>query len=628
MDNLDVARIFDEVADLLEILADNPFRVRAYRNAARTLQALGEPVAALAARDGEALAGLPGIGKDLAGKILEILATGDLALRRDLTAKIPEGLVEMMRVGGIGPKRARQFHEELKIASLDELERAARAGRLLGLKGMGETLQARILQGITEHRARAGRFRLDEAEACVRPLLAYLEGAPGVEAIEVAGSLRRRRDTVGDVDLLVAAEDGRPIADRFVAYPEIRRVLAHGDTRSSAVLRSGLQADLRVVPRASYGAALHYFTGSKAHNIAVRTLGVRRGLKINEYGVFRGDRRIAGRSEKEIYRAVGLPYIPPELREDRGELEAARARRLPALVELGQIRGDLQMHTDATDGADTLEAMARACRDRGYAYMAVTDHTRSLRVARGMDASGFRRQARAIDDLLRRRPGLRIYNSAEVDILPDGRLDLDDKTLASLDLVMVAVHSKFNLTETQMTERVLRALRHPRVRILAHPTGRLLGRREPFAIDLARIARAAADGGVLLEINAQPERLDLDDVHVKMAREAGARFVIDTDAHRVADLDLMRYGVDQARRGWLCAADVANTLPAEDFERLIRTPRPDAVPVVATAGASSLRRARGAAHGPASRRSRPAGDGRRSSRSRRASSSETSDQRS
>jgi DNA polymerase (family 10) len=591
MDNDDVARIFDEVADLLEILGENPFRVRAYRNAARTLQALGEPVASLAARDGEALAGLPGIGKDLAGKILEIVRTGDLALRRELTGKIPESLVEMMRVAGIGPKRARQFYEELKVTSLDELEEAARSGRLLDLKGMGETLQARILQGIAEHRARAGRFRLDEAEAHVRPLLEYMRRAPGLEAIEVAGSFRRRRDTVGDVDLLVAAEDGRPIADRFVSYPEIRRVLAHGDTRSSIVLRSGLQADLRVVPRASYGAALHYFTGSKAHNIAVRTLGVRRGLKINEYGVFKGGKQVAGRSEEEIYRAVGLPFIPPELREDRGELQAARARRLPDLVRLEQIRGDLQLHTDATDGASTLEEMVRACRARGYAYMAVTDHTKSLRVASGMDQAGFRRQARAIEALRRRRPGLRVYTSAEVDILPDGRLDLDDATLAALDLVMVAVHSKFNLSEARMTERVLRALRHPRVRILAHPTGRLIGRREPFPIDLARVARAAAATGVLLEINAQPERLDLNDVHVKMAREAGARFVIDTDAHRVADLDLMRFGVDQARRGWLSAAEVANTLPPEDFERLIRTPRPAEAPVsVAARRRNALRR--------------------------------------
>ncbi len=572
MDNADVARIFDEVADLLEIQGENPFRIRAYRNAARTVRVLGKPLASLAGQGGEALAELPGIGKDLAGKIREILKTGDLGLRRELTEKAPASLLEVMRVQGVGPKRAGQFYQKLGIKTLQELEVAARSGRLLELRGMGETLRSRILQGISEHRARASRYRLDEVETYVLPFLAYLREAPGVKTIEVAGSFRRRRDTVGDVDILVASEQARPIADRFVAYPEVVRVLAHGETRSSVVLRSGLQADLRVVPGASYGAALHYFTGSKAHNIAVRAMGVKRGLKINEYGVFKGARRIGGRTEEEVYGAVGLRSMPPELREDRGELEAARRGRLPALVETDRIRGDLQMHTD---GADGLEAMVRACRERGYAYVAITDHTKSLRVAGGMDDPGFRRQGSAIEALRLRRPGLAVFKSAEVDILPDGRLDLDDATLDSLDIVMVAVHSKFNMTEPAMTERVLRALRHPKVRIFAHPTGRILGRREPYPIDMARIARAAADTGVLLEIDAQPERLDLDDVHIKMAKEAGARFVIDTDAHRIADLDFMRFGVDQARRGWLTAEDVANTLELKEFQRLIETPRRD-----------------------------------------------------
>ena len=573
MDNADVARIFDEIADLLEILDENPFRVRAYRNAARTVRVLGEPLASLAGEDGAALAKLPGIGKDLAGKILEILKTGDLELRRELTKKIPATLLEMMRVQGVGPKRARQFYQELRIRTLQELEDAARSGRLLQLRGMGPTLQSRILQGISAHRARASRYRLDEAERQVLPFVDYLRKAPGIEIIEVAGSFRRRCDTVGDADILVAAANGRPIADRFVAYPEVGRVLAQGTTRSSVLLQSGLQVDLRVVPRVSYGAALHYFTGSKAHNIAVRAMGVKRGLKINEYGVYKGARRMGGRTEEEVYRAVGLRFVPPELREDRGELEAARRGRLPDLVELRHIRGDLQMHTDATDGADSLEEMVRACRDRGYAYMAITDHTKTLRMAGGMEGAGFRRQGRAIEKLKERGPGLAVFKSAEVDILPDGRLDLDEQALGTLDIVMVAVHSKFDMTEEAMTERVLRALRHPNVRIFAHPTGRLLGRRDPYPIDMARIARAAADTGVLLEIDAQPERLDLDDVHTKMAKEAGARFVIDTDAHRVADLDIMRFGVDQARRGWLTADDVANTLDLAAFRRLIETPR-------------------------------------------------------
>jgi DNA polymerase (family 10) len=573
VDNAEVARVFEEVGDLLEILGENPFRVRAYRNAARTLRSMGEPVARLAARDPGAPAKLPGIGGDLAGKILEILKTGDLEMRRGLTKKVPSSLIEMMRVEGIGPKRARQLYQDLGIRTLQELEEAARSGRLLELRGMGPTLQARLLQGIAAQRARGSRYRLDEAERQVLPLVEYLRGAPGVGTIDVAGSFRRRCATVGDVDLLVAAKNGRAVADLFVAYSRVARVLAHGPTRSSVLLESGLQADLRVVRDASYGAALHYFTGSKTHTIAVRAMAVKRGLKINEYGVFKGARSIAGRTEEEVYRAVGLRFVPPELREGRGELEAARRGALPDLVELRQIRGDLQMHTDASDGADSLEAMARACRERGYAYMAITDHTKSQREAGGMDGAGFRRQSRAIDDLRRRRPGLAIFKSAEIDILPDGGLDLDDATLASLDLAMAAVHSKFNMTERAMTERVLKALRHPSVRIFAHPTGRLLGRREPCPIDMLAIARFAADTGVLLEIDAQPERLDLDDVRIRMAKEAGARFVVDTDAHAVGDLDLMRFGVDQARRGWLTAADVANTLDLERFQKLIETPR-------------------------------------------------------
>ncbi len=601
MDNTEVARILDEVADRLEIVDENPFRVRAYRNAARTLRTLGDPVARLAGEDGRGLDRLPGIGRDLAGRIIEILKTGDLALRRELTDRIPASLLELMRVRGVGPKRARRFYQELGIKTLDELEEAARSGRLLGLRGMGETLVARIRQGIADQRARAGRFRLDEAEVHATRVVAHLKGAPGVEAIEMAGSLRRRRETVGDLDVLVASGNGAVVAERFVSYAEVRQILARGETRCAIVLRNGLQVDLRVVPRVSYGAALHYFTGSKAHTIAVRALGVRRGLKINEYGVFRGSRRIGGGAEEDVYRAVGLSWVPPELREDGGEIEAARGGRLPGLVDLGQIRGDLQIHTDATDGANTLGEMVRACRERGYGYMAITDHTKSLRIAGGMEEDGFRRQARSIEEITRRDRSIAVFRSAEVDILPDGRLDLDEATLETLALVMVGVHSKLEMPEAEMTERVIRAMRHPRVRILAHPTGRILGRREPCAIDMTLVARAARDLGVFLEINAQPERLDLNDVHVKMAKEAGARFVIDTDAHRVADLDLMRFGVDQARRGWCEARDIVNTLPPEEFRRLIRTARalPPSASIAGQSGRSPRRRADVGDAGPA-----------------------------
>ncbi|HJW13226.1 MAG TPA: DNA polymerase/3'-5' exonuclease PolX [Thermoanaerobaculia bacterium] len=603
MDNVDIAKIFEEVADLLEIQNANPFRVRAYRTAARTLQTLGQPVAALAREEEKGLSELPGIGQDLAGKIVEILETGRLGLLEELTRKVPEGLVEMMRIAGVGPKRARLLYEKLGIKTLAGLEQAARAGRLETVKGFGKVLAARILQGCAEEKARAGRCRLAEADVHVEPLLAHLRGVPGIEHLDVAGSYRRRRETVGDLDILVAARAGEEIIERFASYPEVRRVLARGETKSAILLRSGLQADLRVVPPESYGAALHYFTGSKAHNIAVRTLGVRRGLKINEYGVFRGRKRIGGRTEEEVFRAVGLPWIPPELREDRGELDAARQGKLPDLVRPADIRGDLQMHTTSSDGKNTLREMVEACRRRGYEYIAVTDHTPAVRVAGGLDAAGFRRQGREIEKLQRSARGLTILRGAEVDILPDGSLDLDDETLASFDIVLVSVHSKFNMSEQAMTDRVLRALQHPRVHALCHPTGRILGRREPYPIDLARVARAAAGLGVLLEINAQPDRLDLNDVHVKMAREAGARFVISTDAHRVSELASIGYGVDQARRGWCSAADIANTRPVGELRKLLER-RPALAPVVrlapARGGPGGPVRSRRAAsrHGP------------------------------
>lgn len=570
MENIDIARIFEEVADLLEIQDESPFRVRAYRDAGRTLRSLGEPVAGLVAREGaRGLTELPGIGKDLAGKIVELVETGELPLLKELLAKTPESLVEMTRIPSLGPKRAKLLYDTLGIKTVGELEEAARSGRLRGVRGFGDKLVATILDGCAKRRASAGRVRLAEAEAQVAPLLRHLRAAREVLGLEVAGSLRRRKETVGDVDILVSARHGEPVASRLLEYPEIKQVLAHGATKCSVVLRSGLQVDLRVVEPESYGAALHYFTGSKAHNIAVRTLGVSRGLKINEYGVFRGERRIAGQEEIDVFRAVGLPWIPPELREDAGEIEAARAHKLPVLVEPGALRGDLHVHTTYTDGRDELDVMVGACKARGYEYVAITDHTKAVRVAGGLDSAGLRRQARAIEQLRRTLDGITILHGAEVDILEDGSLDLDDVMLAELDYVIASVHSRLTMPEPDMTRRILRALESPFVTALGHPTGRLLGRREPYAVDIARIARAAHELGVLLEINAQPERMDLGDAHVRAAREAGARLVVVSDAHAVGDLDLVRYGIDQARRGWCAAGDIANTAPLSEFLELI-----------------------------------------------------------
>jgi DNA polymerase (family 10) len=391
-----------------------------------------------------------------------------------------------------------------------------------------------------------------------------------VSRLEVAGSYRRRKDTVGDVDILIASARPGAVTKRFANYSRVKEVRAEGPTRSAVTLDCGLQVDLRVIPVVSFGSALHYFTGSKSHNIAIRALGLKHGLKVNEYGVFRRTRRIGGRTEEEVFKAVGLPWIPPELREARGEIEAARNGRLPHLLEVSDIRGDLQVHTNATDGMNTLTEMVEAARRRKYEYIAITDHTKAVRVAGGLTRVGFHRQFKAIERLQKRCPDITILKGAEVDILDDGSLDLDDATLAELDVVVVAVHSKFNLSRTAMTKRVIRALRHPRVQILGHPTGRLIGRREPYQVDLEQVLRAAVDHGVALEINAQPERLDLDDVQARAAHEAGVHLVISTDAHRAEELDCMRHGVDQARRAWCEPRHVLNTLPLDKLRSALR----------------------------------------------------------
>ena len=569
MENIEIAKTFDEVADLLEIQGANPFRVRAYRNAARTIGTLGTAVQSMLERDGKALEELPGIGADLAGKIVSLCRTGRLPLLAQLTRKIPESLVALLRIPGVGPKRAKLIYTKLGVKTLSQLEKAARAGRVSELRGMGPALERTILRGIEQDRTRSTRVPLAEAEAYIRPLVDILREMPEVEQLDVAGSFRRRSETVGDVDVVVASSDPAAVAGRFLSYPDVKQVLARGDTKCSVVLRSGLQVDLRIVPAASYGSALHYFTGSKAHNIAIRLLGVKRHLKINEYGVFRGRRQIGGRTEAEVFRAVGLPWIPPELREQRGEIEAARAGELPSLVEIGDIRGDLQMHTDATDGRNTLAEMVAACEARGYEYIAITDHTKAVRVAGGLTKAGFAKQSRAIDAIRQRASKLVVLKGAEVDILDDGSLDLDDEALFDLDVVVGSVHSRFNISKAEMTKRIVRALQHPKVHILGHPTGRLLGRREPYPLDMTEVVKAARDYGVLLEVNAQPDRLDLSDLHIRMAKQAGVKLVISTDAHRVQELDCMRYGVDQARRGWCEAMDVANTRHVAAFRKLI-----------------------------------------------------------
>ena len=569
MENIQIAKTFEEVADLLEIQGANPFRVRAYRNAARTIGTLGTPVDTILQHNGHALEALPGIGADLAGKISTMCHTGELPLLAQLTRKTPESLVAMLRIPGVGPKRAKLIYKKLHVKTLAQLEQAARAGRLSELRGMGKTLEETILRGIDQDKAHVARVPLADAEAYIRPLIEKLRATPWAEQVDVAGSFRRRRETLGDVDILVASSHAHAVAQAFLGYEDVQQVLARGETKCSVVLRSGLQVDLRIVLRSSYGAALHYFTGSKPHNIAVRLLGVKRHLKINEYGIFRGTRQIGGRTEEEVFKAVGLPWIPPELRENHGEIEAAREHRLPALVELADIRGDLQMHTDATDGKNTLAEMVAACAARGYEYIAITDHTKAVRVASGLTKGGFHKQSHAIDAIRKHISKLVVLKGAEVDILEDGSLDLDDETLAEFDIVIVSVHSRFSISKAEMTRRIVRALQHPRIHILGHPTGRLIGKGEPYPVDMQEIIKAARDYGVMLEINAQPDRLDLNDLHVQMARASGVRLVVNTDAHRIQELDCMRYGVDQARRGWCEAKDVANTCHLTAFKKLL-----------------------------------------------------------
>jgi len=573
MENLDVARTLEELADLLEIQGANPFRIRAYRNAVNTVESLSRPLRDMVDA-GEDLTELPAVGKEIAGHITELLTKGNLTRLDEVAAEFPRTLVELMRLDGVGPKKARKLFTELDVRTVDDLQAALEAGRVEALEGFGKKSAQKILHAIEEHRRHVGRFLLDDVEQLLAGVRAHMESAPGVKRLEVAGSLRRRKETIGDVDLLAECEgDGTDVVAHFVAFPGAARVEAAGGTKGNIVLPSGLSIDLRVIPHRSFGAALQYFSGSKEHNVAVRTHAVRQGLRVNEWGVFRvpdgvdpgtlgkeDGERLAGEDEADVYAALGMAWVPPELRENRGEVEAALSGGLPRLVDVEDIRGDLQMHSTWSDGKVSVEEMALACRERGYEYMAITDHSQAMAMVQGLTPERARAQWQEIEDVRRSVEGIAILRSAEVDILKDGGLDLPDDILEGLDVVVVSVHSFMDQDKKTMTDRVLEAIRHPEVDVLAHPTGRLLNRREAFELDVEAVLEAAAELDVALELNANPNRLDLSDVHVHRAKELGVKVVVSTDAHSPRGLDYMRFGVDQARRGWLEARDVLNTM--------------------------------------------------------------------
>ena len=574
MRNLDIAKLFHEIADLLEIKDENVFKIRAYRRAAMNLESLTEEVEAVAARGG--LADIAGIGKDLAAKIQQALETGRMAYLEELRAEIPRGVVELMAIPGVGPKTAKLLFRQLQVDSVDRLEALALQGTLLGLPGIKQKTVDNILKGIQVVKAGWERMPLGRALPLAHELVRILEQLPDVKQISMAGSLRRMRETVKDVDLLVTSTKPATVMAVFTSLPQVAEVLLQGDTKATIRHREGIQVDLRVVEPDCFGAALQYFTGSKAHNIRVRELAVRKGLKVSEYGVFKEatGKRIAGATEEEVYKAIGLPYIPPELREDAGEVEAALDGRLPDLLELRDIRGDLHAHTNWTDGHHPLETLIETAQQKGYEYIIVSDHSRSVTVAGGLSEEKLLEQIGRIRAIGKKYTKIRILAGSECDILADGTMDFSDRVLAQLDIVICAIHSRFKQDRAGMTARIVKALSNPYVHIFAHPTGRLIGERDPYDVDLEAVFAAARQYGKALEINAQPSRLDLNDHHARRAKELGIKLAISTDTHVLDQLDNMSLGVAVARRAWIERSDVINTWPADTLLAWAHKSRP------------------------------------------------------
>ncbi|OLE83482.1 MAG: hypothetical protein AUG07_08130 [Acidobacteria bacterium 13_1_20CM_2_60_10] len=573
MENQEIGAVFEEISNLMKIIQDDPkwqFKSAAYDRAKRSIENYPERLEDIARDPKRKLTEIPGVGEDLAKKILELIETGKSSYHQEQLKKIPGSLLDLLQLQTVGPQKVRLFYKELDIKTVDELEASAKAGRLRDLAGMSVKSEENILKAIEVFRRASGRFRLDTAFDTAAELAAYLGEFKGVEDVTPAGSLRRGRDTVGDLDLLVTGRDHQGIAHHFASFPGVAQILAKGEDKVSVKLKNDMQVDIRLLERHSYGAALQYFTGSKEHNVALRERAKRRGWKLSEYGLFEGNKVIASRDEKNIYEKLGLEWIPPELRENLGEIEAAENGELPKLVELGDIRGDLQMHTSASDGKTSVEEMAEAAKRLGYRYILITDHSKAVTVANGLDEKRAVENIRRIKAARNKVKGIEIWAGAEVDILGEGRLDYSDSLLKQFDIVLVSVHSRMTQPGEEMTERLLKALENPYVRIMGHPTGRQVLRRDPFNFDLERVFDAAKRLGVILELNGNPERLDLCDRHVKLARDKGMKLIISTDAHHPEHLKFMRYGVMTARRGWMEKKNVLNTYPPEKLLAALR----------------------------------------------------------
>lgn len=567
--NNDIAETFNKIADLLEIDGENPFRVRAYRNAAITIENLSHDVTDMV-KNGEDLTELPGIGQDLTEKIHDIVNNKEIEILKKLEKKIPIDLNNLMRISGLGAKKIKKLYDALNIKNIDELAQAAEQKKIQKIAEFSAKTEEHFLEEIKRIKNEYNRMRLSVADQYALPIVEYLKMDSDVQDIEIAGSYRRRQETIGDIDILITCEDSQKIMDKFVNYEDTQKILSKGETRSSIILKSGIQVDLRVVPQKSYGAALHYFTGSKFHNIAIRKLAKQKNWKVNEYGLFEGENFIAGETEEGIYKKFGLPFIEPELRENRGEFEAAVKGKLPKLIELSDIKGDLHVHTKMTDGHNSLEEMVEAAQKLGYQYIANTEHSKHITIAKGLDAEKLAEQIKKIDKLNENIENFTVLKSIEVDILEDGSLDLPDEILKELDIIICAIHYKFNLTREEQTERILRAMDNPYFNIFAHPTGRLINEREPYDVDMERIMQKAKENNCILEINANPARLDLNDIYSKMAKDKGIKLAISTDSHSISGYANMRYGIGQARRGWIEADDVINTRNINELKKLIK----------------------------------------------------------